>query len=139
MAVVSQIEGVDAVIRSLDAEAKRQPKRVVVAVGYTAKYALFVHENREMKLKGQKRAKPRKGRYWDPQGKAQAGYLETPAREKQGRIGEIVQQTVQGGGTLQQGLVMAGLFLQRESQMIVPVDTGNLKGSAFTKVESIEK
>jgi len=31
------------------------------------------------------------------------------------------------------GLKQAGLFLQRESQLIVPVDTGNLKGGAFTR------
>jgi len=35
------------------------------------------------------------------------------------------------------GLVRAGLFLQRESQKIVPVDTGNLKGSAFTRQEGV--
>jgi len=31
------------------------------------------------------------------------------------------------------GLYRAGLFLQRESQKIVPVDTGHLRGSAGTK------
>jgi len=31
------------------------------------------------------------------------------------------------------GLTAAGLFLQRESQKIVPVQTGNLKNSAFTR------
>lgn len=31
------------------------------------------------------------------------------------------------------GLKKGGLFLQRESQKIVPVDTGNLRGSAFTR------
>ena len=30
------------------------------------------------------------------------------------------------------GLKMAGLFLQRESQLIVPIDLGNLKGTART-------
>ena len=33
----------------------------------------------------------------------------------------------------ERGLKRAGLFLQRESQLLVPVDTGNLKGSAFTR------
>ena len=42
---------------------------VDVNVGYTANYALFVHEA-PMTLKGQKRQKPSKGRYWDPQGRA---------------------------------------------------------------------
>lgn len=33
------------------------------------------------------------------------------------------------------GLIRAGLFAQRKSQQVVPVDTGNLKGSAFTRAE----
>lgn len=36
-------------------------------------------------------------------------------------------------GGVGRGLKMAGLFLQRESQKIVPVDEGNLKGGAFTR------
>ena len=31
------------------------------------------------------------------------------------------------------GLSMAGLLIQRESQLIVPIDTSNLKNSAFTR------
>jgi len=34
---------------------------------------------------------------------------------------------------VQRGLKRAGQFLQRESQLIVPVDTSNLKGGAFTR------
>lgn len=49
-------------------------------VGYTASYALFVHENVEMKLKGQPRTPPNKGKYWDPQGRGQSKFLEEPAR-----------------------------------------------------------
>lgn len=33
------------------------------------------------------------------------------------------------------GLKRAGLFIQRESQKIVPVDTGALKNSAFTRAD----
>jgi hypothetical protein len=36
---------------------------------------------------------------------------------------------------IERGLVKAGLFLQVKSQEIVPVQTGNLKGSAFTRNE----
>lgn len=36
---------------------------------------------------------------------------------------------------VERGLVKAGLFLQRASQKIVPVDTGALKNSAFTRKE----
>ena len=38
-------------------------------------------------------------------------------------------------GSLEKGLVLAGLRLQRDSQKLVPVDTGNLKGSAFTRLD----
>ena len=34
---------------------------------------------------------------------------------------------------LRRGLIRGGLFLQREAQKIVPVDTGNLKASAGTR------
>ncbi len=34
-------------------------------------------------------------------------------------------------------LMRAGLFLQRESQKIVPVDTSNLKNGAFTRAEKM--
>ena len=54
----------------------------IVEVGYTAAYALYVHEKVAMKLKGQARtpSPPHQGRYWDPQGRAQAKFLEAPAR-----------------------------------------------------------
>lgn len=52
----------------------------VVNVGYTAAYAMYVHENVEMKLKGQPRRPPAKGNYWDPPGRGQAKFLEAPAR-----------------------------------------------------------
>lgn len=50
-----------------------------VHVGYTAAYAIYVHENVEMKLKGEPRPHGR-GRYWDPQGRGQSKFLEEPAR-----------------------------------------------------------
>lgn len=40
------------------------------------------------------------------------------------------------GKELERGLIKAGLFLQRESQLIVPIDTSNLKNSAFTRKKS---
>ncbi len=55
----------------------------VMRVGYTANYALYVHELVEMKLQGQLRPAREgkyRGHYWDPQGRAQAKFLEEPAR-----------------------------------------------------------
>lgn len=60
-----------------------------VETGYTAEYALWVHEMTDMKLKGKKRSGG-KGRYWDPQGRAHAKFLEQPFREN----GPITHQTV---------------------------------------------
>jgi len=65
--------------------------RTKVTVGYTAPYAIYVHENVEMKLKGQPRRPPSKGRYWDPQGRAQAKFLEEPMRTLAPRIRDIIR------------------------------------------------
>jgi hypothetical protein len=87
-----------------------------VMVGYAASYGLYVHENLS--------ARHTVG---------QAKFLEQPARElsDNGTLGNIVRTETPRVG-LRKALLMAGLRLQRESQQLVPVDTGNLKGSAFT-------
>ena len=65
-----------------------------VRVGYTAAYALYVHENVEMKLKGQPRPLTSdgtsQGRYWDPQGRGQAKFLENAYRENLAKIRSII-------------------------------------------------
>ena len=61
-----------------------------VGVGYTAAYALFVHELVKMRLKGQPRTT--KGSYWDPQGRAQAKFLEEPARKLRPQLIAIVRK-----------------------------------------------
>lgn len=125
-------------------------------VGFTAAYALAVHENEEMVLRGYSRdprlrrielggdpalARPRprkrepKGKFWDPQGRGQAKFLETPARTKQAELTKTVAVRMQGGDDFADALLVAGLELQREAMLLCPVDTGNLKASAFTRRE----
>jgi hypothetical protein len=89
-----------------------------VTVGYTQSYAIYVHENMEAK---------------HPVG--QAKFLEQPARMLQPVLAQIVTDAKARGQTLAQGLVLAGLRLQRESQMLCPVDTGALRASAFTRLD----
>jgi hypothetical protein len=122
---MASIDGVDKVKQALNRLAK---ERFVssnsiegnsVIVGYTASYALYVHEQVEIPHKPGKQAK----------------YLEQPARELKNDLAQIVRTAVLKGMELQQALYLAGLRLQRESQKIVPIDTGNLKGSAFTRKE----
>ena len=107
-----------------------------VIVGFTAAYALFVHENMEMKLKGQPRTGGR-GNYWDPQGIAGPKFLEGPARElsNSGELGRVLRAIYEISRSLMKSLLAVGMRIQREAQQRVPVDTGNLKNSAFTRQE----
>lgn len=52
-----------------------------VRVGYTAPYALAVHESVGMVLRGKPRPKGHVGNYWDPAPQAQAKFLEQPSRD----------------------------------------------------------
>lgn len=141
--------------------------RPAVEVGFTAAYALWVHENMEiwppgMRLKGLPRGggftrkdgvvyAPKalmgggaagfaaRGFYWDPQGRAGPKFLEGPAREKRDEIWAIILTGLRNGLTLAQALLRAGLFLQREAQQRVPVDTGHLKASAFTRLVEVDR
>lgn len=82
-----------------------------VRVGYTAGYAAFVHELVAMKLKGLPRdgggskavqvgdktrtfRSSKKGKYWDPQGRAQAKFLEAPFRAFRPILNQIVKDAV---------------------------------------------
>lgn len=127
---------------------------VSAVVGFTASYALPVHENVEMKWRGFPRDRSIRrdgsfartgyaarsgagtaGLFWGPTG--QAKFLEQPARtlSADGTLGALIVAAVRAGKTVAQGLLAAGLRLQREAQMLVPVVTGNLRASAFTRLE----
>jgi len=93
--------------------------RVSVIVGYTASYALVVHEDLTA---------------FHPVG--QAKYLEEPFRNLRKELADIVNRSMARGADLPNSLLLAGLYLQRESQKLVPVDTGALKNSAFTRRDS---
>lgn len=66
-----------------------RPSRRGALVGFTAAYALFVHENMEQKLKGLPRSSGR-GVYWGPDG--QPKFLETPMKEDRKIILEIMRK-----------------------------------------------
>lgn len=89
-----------------------------VVVGYTQKYAVYVHENLDAKHAAGKQAK----------------FLESPARTMAPQLKKTIVEAVPKVG-LPKALMLAGLQIQRASQEIVPIDTGALKASAFTKRE----
>lgn len=156
---MAQIKGLTSVMKNLQdlAEKARKDQQATVAVGYTAAYALWVHENVEMKWRGLPRdrsirvnsgesvrnsdtivytgfeASKKRGLFWGPNG--QAKFLEQPARTMGDVLGKLVASALMAKKTMAQALLVAGLRLQRESQQLVPVDTGNLRASAFTRLE----
>jgi hypothetical protein len=124
---MAKVEGVSAIQKALQKASERfvSPQAAEgesVIVGYTANYALHVHENIDAD-------------HDSPGRTGQAKFLEQPAREKGPEIAERIVAAVAGGARLQDALVVGGMFLQGESQNLCPVLTGNLKGSAFTRKE----
>lgn len=117
---MARIEGLEKLVARLRAEAAKRIKdsNVSVVVGYTAQYSIYVHENTQANHEV-----------------GQAKFLEQPARENRDKYGGIVKQSLQQGRTIAQSLLLAGLALQRDSQELCPIDTGNLRASAFTKLE----
>lgn len=77
------------------------PSKSLVLVGYAnVRYAEYVHEQVAMKWRGKKRkgtradGLPRKGRYWDPQGKAGAKFLERPFKDEFFTLMDIIKKSV---------------------------------------------
>ena len=89
-------------------------KRCVIRVGYTAPYAIFVHENMEAQ---------------HPQG--QAKFLEQPMRELRNDIRDLVAEELRDGAPLDETLRLAGDMLLKASQELVPVATGTLRDSGY--------
>lgn len=132
---MAQLQNLDKLIQQLQNRfvVSQQNDEVIVVVGYSAASAIYIHENIEMKRRGLPRPQGR-GVYWGPAG--QAKFLEQPAREMRGELGKMIAADRKRGLTLKQALLRAGLRLQAASQRLVPVDTGNLRASAFVRVET---
>lgn len=62
-----------------------------VIVGFTVKYAMFVHERVGMKWRGRPRRPPSKGRYWDPIPRARARFLAAAAEQNAEKASQIVR------------------------------------------------
>lgn len=141
MAEVTAIKGLESLVAKLRAKAVKAAADgdVSVVVGYTQSYAAAVHENL-LVTHGQafnvKHAAEIKAGLEHSRGPTQqAKFLEQPARENRADYARDVETVVKAGKTLAQALLVAGLHLQRDSQELVPVDTGLLRASAFTRLE----
>lgn len=131
---MAKVENIESLIAKLKARAAKYEPEVSVIVGYTSAVALFVHENREAKWKG----KPRRsgiGVYWGPSLYG-PGFLLGPARYLSKELAKIINTALKGGAKVRDALLLAGLRLQRESQKLVPVEHGNLRATAFTRIDN---
>lgn len=143
---VTKITNLSSLIQKLrlkEASSKKLDNGTVVT-GFNASYAVFVHEmipntlgTGISRIGRRPDGSKRTGKWWDPQGRGRPKYLEEPARElnNSGELARVVRESYNKQGSLLKALLQGGLRIQRESQKIVPVDLGNLKGSAFTEVE----
>lgn len=102
----------DKALRKRLQEMSKAATSPVVQVGHTANYALAVHETHLTKPK----------------------FLERSLRRAKPLVKRLVTSFFARGATFGQALFMVGLNVQRESQKATPVDTGFLKGTAFTRL-----
>lgn len=89
-----------------------------LVAGYSAEHALAVHEDLEMLHRV-----------------GEAKYLTKAVRRHEGVLRDVVRKEMKRGRTLVQALLTMGYTLMRFSKDLVPVDTGELKNSAFVRVE----
>lgn len=94
---------------------KRNP---TVRIGYSAHYALYVHENLAVH---------------HPVG--QAKFLEVTVRRYARTVAQLVAAKLRAGYSLEEALLSGGKLIKSESQRLVPVDTGILRASAFVRIE----
>ncbi len=115
------VKNVKSLVAKLKAKANKiaPQQKVSVIVGFTAAYAIYVHENLEA---------------YHPVG--QAKFLADAAINNEKQVCELIGNAIDKGKTLAQALLLGGLKLQAEAQKLCPVDTGALKGSAFTKLST---
>jgi hypothetical protein len=121
-----KIENLNKLLSKLSQKQKEAVKasEASVTTGFTQNYAVHVHENMEAK-----------------HNVGQAKFLEQPARElnNSGELSNIMTKALKRGATVEQGLLLDGLRIQREAQKLTPVDTGALKASAFTSLTRDEE
>ena len=148
MSVINKtiMTGVNKLLGQLRDRAAKAAKdaNVSAAVGYTAAYALPLHEMPLERAVNLGKQGPRKSRgvghpghgfYWGPSGGPK--FLEGPFRllSNARELSRIVITALKRKTTLAQALVLAALRVQRESMKKVPVDLGNLRAAAWTRLE----
>jgi hypothetical protein len=115
----AKVEGFNHLMDILDNRLKqsRGSPKPKLEIGYTADYAIYVHENLQAR---------------HPIG--QAKFLEQPMREHKKEIMRIVRQALANRTPLKSAIALGGLYLLGQSKQLVPVDTGHLRQSGYMRV-----
>jgi hypothetical protein len=119
--VAAKVEGLKRLIDVLDGRRREAARfaRLRLAVGYSAPYAVYVHENLQAN---------------HPNG-GQAKFLEAPARMHAREIRRTVTRALRGGVPAPSAMALGGNHLGALSRPLVPVDTGELRDSWFVRVQ----
>lgn len=88
-----------------------------LTIGYHARYAIYVHED----LTAHHTV-------------GQAKFLEQPLRQNMQKIVDNVTKAVANGRSLSEILLVEGKRIEILSKQLVPVDTGYLRSSSFTRL-----
>jgi len=116
-----ELSGLSRVLTALEGLKRRyyDAKPPEVVVGYTQRYAVYVHEVPAAHKVGKMK------------------YLTDPARRlnNDGSLKNLILEALKAGKKLNLAVLRAGMRVQRESQEEVPIDTSALRASAFTAYE----
>jgi len=127
MANAVTITGDGRVSATMRAKRKQQPDWIEYSVSYEAPYALLIHENLQMSLRGEPRPSGR-GKYWDARNRpGSSKYLEIPLRKMQGAGGKsMILALMRSGLSLVQATYHTAKVLLLESRKLVPYEFGKL-------------
>ncbi len=129
-----EIDGVAALNAQLKAMSTGVPSSVTCEVGFSAPYAIFVHEAVAMKLQGELRGGGWPGHYWDPQGVGRAKFLEQPSKTERFEIELEVYEAYGNGKSWSNSLRAGGNYLLVAAQRLAPLRTGNLRRSGYCRI-----
>lgn len=88
-----------------------------IEVGYSAPYAMRVHEDLQMRHTN-----------------GQAKYLSAAIRQGTREVQSVIRRALVGGQSIRQALALGGIRLLQLSRKLVPVRTGRLRDSGFSRV-----
>lgn len=112
-----KINGLERVIDSLDKRTKEYKAGWQAVVGFTAPYAIYVHEDLT--------------KHHD---NGRAKFLEYAIREHAQEVRRAVAKSLKSGAKLGSAMSIGANLLLRLARQYVPVDTGFLRDSGYTEV-----